>query len=387
MGIHLNPGAIRLQEALRSEIYVDKSGMLNYLNKVFATEQRYVCVTRPRRFGKSMAANMISAYYDRTTDAAELFRGLEIVDDPHFEEYANHCDVIFLNMQKFLSRTHNIDKMISLLQRKVLRDLIQEYPDCRYFDKTKLARSMEDIYRQTERMFVIVIDEWDCIFREYPDRVADQKQYLDFLQNWLKDRGYVGLVYMTGILPIKKFGTHSGLNMFDEFSMTNVGAMAPYTGFTEPEVRQLCVCYAMDFEECKTWYDGYHFEESGAIYNPRSIVQSMIFRHFDTYWNQTETLDALRLYIDMNYAGLREAVMELMAGGIHRINIRTFNNDMTTFYSYEDVLTLLVHLGYLGYDAEKKTVFIPNKELMEEFVSATTASKWPEKKQAKELNG
>ena len=153
MGIHLNPGAIRLQEALRSEIYVGKSGMLNYLNKVFATEQRYVCVTRPRRFGKSMAANMISAYYDRTTDAAELFRGLEIVDDPHFEEYANHCDVIFLNMQKFLSRTHNIDKMISLLQRKVLRDLIREYPDCRYFEKTKLARSMEDIYRQTERMY------------------------------------------------------------------------------------------------------------------------------------------------------------------------------------------------------------------------------------------
>ena len=374
MGIYLNSGASRFQSSLRSEIYVDKSSMLVYLNKVLDTEQRYVCVTRPRRFGKSMAANMISAYYDRTTDAAKLFHGLAIADDPHFEKYANHYDVIFLNMQKFLSRTRSIDEMISLLQQKVLRDLIREYPDCRYFDKTQLARSMADIYQQTDRLFVIVIDEWDCIFREYPDRNADQKQYLDFLRNWLKDRAYVGLAYMTGILPIKKFGTHSELNMFDEFSMTNAGPMAPYTGFTEPEVRQLCARYSMDFEECTAWYGGYRLR-SGAIYNPYSIVQSMMRRYFNTYWNQTETLDALRLYLDMNYSGLHEAVRALMAGSLQRINIGTFNNDMTTFSGYEDILTLLVHLGYLGYDTEKKSVFIPNQELQKEFASATSISK------------
>ena len=390
MGIYLNPGANRFREMLRSEIYVDKSGMLSYLNKFFATEQKYVCISRPRRFGKSMAANMISAYYDRSTDAKELFQGMDIAQQDDFARYANQQDVLFINMQEFLSETKSIDELLLMLRKSLLWDLLEEYPDFHYFDETNLTRTMKDIFKKTQRQFVILIDEWDCIFREYKDRTAEQKQYLDFLRDWLKDKDYIGLAYMTGILPIKKYGTHSALNMFMEFSMTDAGPIASYTGFTEDEVQKLCQEYQMSFPEIKAWYDGYCLRQTLPagksecrtmpidIYSPRSVVQSMLLGELSDYWNQTETFNALQIYIDMNFEGLKDTILELMAGGSRKIDIRTFSNDMATFHSYEDILTLLIHLGYLGYDSEHKSVFIPNKELMDEFAAATAASKWSE---------
>ncbi|MBR6267850.1 MAG: AAA family ATPase, partial [Selenomonadaceae bacterium] len=314
MGIYLNPGDEKFIMAQRSPIYVDKSGMIAYLNHVLRTEERFVCVSRPRRFGKSMAANMIAAYYGHTVDTGKTFQGMNITNDASFQEHTGKYDVIHLNMQDFLSRTRDMQEFLNLLQKRVLRDLLKTYPNVDYFNGADLAESMSDIYENTRRPFVIVIDEWDCIFIEYKDRKDWQEKYLDFLRSWLKDKAYVGLAYMTGILPIKKYGTHSALNMFREFSMTDAGPLAEYTGFTEAEVRKLCKSYQMDFEECKAWYDGYHFNEAGSIYSPCSVVQSMLSHKYSTYWNQTETFEALKVYIDMNYDGLREAVIALMAG-------------------------------------------------------------------------
>ena len=181
---------------------------------------------------------------------------------------------------------------------------------------------------------------------------------------------------MTGILPIKKYGTHSALNMFSEFSMTNAGPLAEFVGFTEQEVRELCDTYQMDFEECKAWYDGYRFNEVGSIYSPHSVVQSMMLHKYNTYWNQTETFEALKVYIDMNFDGLREAVISLMAGACRKIDTANFANDMTTFRDMEDVLTLLVHLGYLGYDFDTSSVFIPNQEIRKEYANAIRAGGW-----------
>ena len=204
MGIYLNPGADNFIEARKSKIYVDKSGIISYLNSVAGTTQKYVCVSRPRRFGKSMAADMISAYYDRTTEAKELFSGLGIEQDESFEEYANKYDVIALNMQEFLSNSDTMEELLALLKKSVLWDLKDEYPNVRYFDGKNLSRSMRDVFAATRRKFVILIDEWDCIFREYRERKDDQEKYLDFLRDWLKDKSYIALAYMTGILPIKK---------------------------------------------------------------------------------------------------------------------------------------------------------------------------------------
>ena len=244
---------------------------------------------------------------------------------------------------------------------------------------------MKDVYSITTHPFVILIDEWDCLFREYQQNQEAQKKYLDFLRFWLKDKEYVALAYMTGILPIKKYGSHSALNMFTEYSMTDPGNLAEYFGFTETEVQKLCEKYEMNFEEARAWYNGYHLisHEGGtrkvySMYSPKSVVEAMQKRKFGTYWNQTETYEALKVYIQMNMDGLKDAIVQMLAGSNIRINTGTFSNDMTTFATKDDVLTLLVHLGYLTYDNEKETVEIPNREVSQEYVNAISTMDWTE---------
>ena len=376
MGVCLNPGEDAFLQGRRSEIYVDKSEILVYLNQVFRTQQKFVCVSRPRRFGKSMAADMIAAYYDRTAASLKNFADLKIGKDANFTELCGKYDVIKINMQDFLSCAQDIDALLTKVQKRVLADLLHEYPDFDFFDRADLIETMRDIYAKTKRCFVIVIDEWDSIFREYKNHREWQDKYLDFLRSWLKDKTYVGLAYMTGILPIKKYGTHSALNMFDEFSMENPGVLAEFVGFTAAEVRDLCTKYGMSYEECKAWYDGYRFSSVGEVYNPRSVVAAMLSGIYDTYWNRTETFEALKIYIDLDFEGLREEIISLMAKERRRIETGNFVNDMTTFHGKDDVLTLLVHLGYLGYDFENKSVFIPNNEIMIEYGNAVRAGGW-----------
>ena len=166
------------------------------------------------------------------------------------------------------------------------------------------------------------------------------------------------------------------LNMFDEFSMINPGPLAPYVGFTEKEVQALCNKYKMDMDEVKAWYDGYAFSHSQSVYSPRSVVNSMLFRKIENYWNQTETFEALQIYIDMNFDGLKDDVLGMIAGESIPVNTGSFTNDMTTFRTEDDVLTLLIHLGYLAYDLENKTVKIPNNEVRNEYVNSVAASNW-----------
>ena len=384
MGYYLNPGSERFRTSLRSQIYVDKSLLIAEINKLIRTEQKYVCVSRPRRFGKSMAADMLLAYYSNGEDTSSLFDNLKISKEASYHEHLNQYDVIKINMQEFLSATHDIDSMLAALQRRIVMDLKMVYPET--VNEENLVWAMMDVYSQTKRPFVILIDEWDCLFREYAHDTAAQKKYLDFLRVWLKDQSYVALVYMTGILPIKKYGSHSALNMFSEYSMTNPRELAPYFGFTEDEVKDLCVQHDMSFEEAKAWYDGYELVELHAggkttthsMYSPKSVVDAMLSHVYDTYWNQTETYEALKVYIQMNLDGLKDAVIKMLAGERVVINTGTFTNDMTTFSSKDDVMTLLVHLGYLSYCRENKTVGIPNKEVSQEYINAISTMSWGE---------
>lgn len=378
MGAYLNPGAEGFRESVASEIYVDKTGLIEYTNQVLKTKQKFVCVSRPRRFGKSVTAEMLAAYYEREDEAKELFAPYEIAKSASFEQHLNQYNVIFLNMQEFLSRTHDIRKMQQLIEKFVLYELLKKYPDFDYLDRTDLINVLQEIYEESRIPFVFIVDEWDCIFREDKDNQESQKIYLDFLRNLLKDKRYVALAYMTGILPIKKYGSHSALNMFDEFSMSNPGKLAEYVGFTELEVKELCIRFHMDFEEVKRWYDGYCFENVGHVYNPRSVVSAMLSGVYDSYWNKTETFEALRDYIVMDYKGLKETIIELLAGEHKKIDISSFNNDMTSFSVLDDILTLLIHLGYLGYDFSVKEVFIPNFEITSEFLTAIRDAGWQE---------
>ena len=385
MGSYLNSGNFSFRGSLRSKIYIDKSELITKTNEVLYTEQKYICVSRPRRFGKSMAANMLAAYYDRSENTEELFQNLSISKDRSYKENLNQYDVIKINMQEFLSMSETVEEMLQMLKDYLVSDFKEAFREIQFRDEKNLIQVMKDVFSHTRCPFVILIDEWDCLFREYKQNKEAQKKYLDFLRAWLKDKDYVALAYMTGILPIKKYGSHSALNMFTEYSMTNPREMAEYFGFTEVEVKKLCERFHRNFEETRAWYDGYELvtvdgEEKicYSMYSPKSVVDVMLSGVFDNYWNQTETYEALKSYIKLNFDGLKDAIIRMLAGERVQVNIGTFSNDMTSFQGKDDVLTLLIHLGYLNYHWPDKTVTIPNKEVSQEYINAISTMDWAE---------
>ena len=378
MGIYLNPGNDMFSEVVNGEIYVDKTELISCTNRYIRTPQKFICISRPRRFGKSMAAYMLAAYYGKDCDSLELFSPYKIAKTKDFKKHMNQYNVIMLNIQDFLSVTSSVEDMLDYLQEEIIEELKARYTDKISEKDQILSVALNKIYSRTKEGFIFIIDEWDCILRDRRYSADDQKKYLDFIRNLLKDKVYVSLAYMTGILPIKKYGTHSALNMFDEYSMTRPFEYAQFIGFTETEVKDLCEKYQVDFDTMKSWYDGYVFPETGHIYNPKSVVDSIRRKCFASYWTQTETYEALKIYIELNYDGLKDAIIQMLAGERIAIDYETFQNDMTTFESRDDVLTLLVHLGYLAYDSKGQQVFIPNAEIRAEFVRAIKTCKWKE---------
>lgn len=376
MGVYLNPDNKNFGDALRSEIYVDKTGLIAHTNKCINTEQKYICVSRPRRFGKSMALKMLAAYYSRGCDSREMFQGYKIENSESFREHLNQYDVIYLNMQQFLIRARK-QEVTEYLEQVVIADIRKVYGDFFSGEETILAAALEQIYSETGREFIFLIDEWDCVMRERKESEALQKQYLDFLRDLFKDQPYVALAYMTGILPVKKYGQHSALNMFTEYSMTDQDALEEYTGFTQAEVRALCERFDMDFARTSSWYDGYMFTKFKHIYNPKSVVEAMRRHKFSNYWTSTEVYDALKIYIDMDFDGLKADIVQMLGGSRIKVNTRSFRNDMHNFEKKDDVLTLLIHLGYLAYDSDEKEAFIPNKEIIEEFETSMSVGGWP----------
>jgi hypothetical protein rflaF_10593 len=377
MGIYLNPGNIDFQEALNSKIYVDKTELMKCTNDVIRTEDKYVCVSRPRRFGKSMAANMLVAYYSRGCDSKEMFSGYKIAKYESFEKHLNKYNVIHLNMIKYLEEAKDINDMIQFIEEDIIDEIIEEMPDLKMPRRVNLVNVLEKAFVQFKIPFIFIIDEWDCIFRENKDDSDAQKKYLDFLKVLLKNQSYVALAYATGILPIKKYGKHSALNMFTEITMTNPREYAEFTGFTESEVAELCKRYNMPYDEMKRWYDGYDLM-GVSIYNPRSVVMSMTGHDYDSYWTSTETYEALKIYIQMDFDGLKEKVTDMIAGDKVKVNVGKFQNDMTSFSSADDVLTLLIHLGYLTYDKINSEVWIPNSEVQQEFINSIEDGGWEE---------
>ena len=400
MGTYLNPGKDAFEEAFNSEIFIDKTGMIRCLNSAARTKQKSISVSRPRRFGKTMAADMICAYYDRDANSKALFEKCKVSkidsnnDSQRWDEYLGKFDVIRLVMTVFFNKEHTVDEAINTIKSRIMDELAEEYPETKY-DIKDFYYSIDKFYRKSKTQFVIVIDEWDAIFREYKEDKDGQKKYLDFLRDWLKDKGYIALAYMTGILPIKKYGKHSALNMFMEYSMIQPGQLAEYMGFTAEEVEDKCKERRLEYSGFKSWYDGYRLSNKVSdemipegeivditiyreyeIYSPYSVVSAMLSRQFGNYWNQTETYEALQKYVDWNFDGLKEEVAILMDGGRVPIDITRYQNDMTTFHSKDDILTMFIHLGYLGYQRETKEVFIPNKEVLDVFKSSTKNRDW-----------
>lgn len=379
MGIFVNRGNSSFARTRKSQIYVDKTGLLKYTNMVIDTEQCWICNSRPRRFGKTITAGMLSAYYGKNCDSRSLFADLEIAEDRSFQEHLNQYDVIHLDIAYLLVQIKDPIKTVAYIQTCVIQELNSLYPGILSEEESMLPLALSRIHDATGAGFVIVIDEWDAIFRECKENQNAQQSYIELLRGLFKgeqSRDFIKLAYITGILPVKKYKSESALNNFDEFTMTNPGVLAEYTGFTEQEVKDLCQKYEMDFTEAARWYDGYSFRKIKHIYNPNSVIKAMLKGEYDNYWTSTVAYESLKHYICMNFDGLRDSVIQMLSGGKCRVNTDTFENDMTSFKNRDDVLTVLIHLGYLAYDKAAGEVYIPNEEIRAAFANAVKGTDW-----------
>ena len=380
MGRFVNPDNSAFQVALNSKIYVDKTGLLEYTNSVLGTTEAYICNSRPRRFGKSYAANMLAAYYSKGCDSREMFSEFAISKKEDFTIHLNKYDVIHIDIQWFLTNCDDIDNFVAFLTKSILNELKVIYPMVITSDITTIPQALSNIREKTGNKFIVIIDEWDVIIRDEAAKEKVQEDYINFLRGMFKGvepTKYIQLAYITGILPIKKERTQSALNNFDEFTMLSAGAFASYIGFTDDEVKALCKNYNKDFEKVKRWYDGYILEEY-QVYNPKAVVSVLLKGSFKSYWSETASYDAIVPLINMNYDGLKTSIIEMLSGDTIKVNTTTFRNDTVNFKSKDDVLTYLIHLGYIGYDEVKKSAFIPNEEIRQELKNAVESKRWNE---------
>ncbi len=375
MGTYLNPDNMDFQELRNSKICVDKSMLIEYTNSIIRTKDKFVCVSRPRRFGKSTDANMLVAYYSKGCSSNELFDDLKISKTTSYHTHLNKHNIISMDLMEIYSKFKNFKDMKNFITKVLMIEIKQAFPDVFYYDDNDLNLSLRNVYDQLKEQFIFIFDEWDCVLRNKNSSEQDKIDFLEFLSELFKNRPYISFVYMTGILPIKKYGDESALNMFKEITMVNAVPLEKFMGFTEDEVKYLCEENNMDFNEMKSWYDGYNIGNY-SIYSPRSIVSAISDRQYGNYWSETGTYVNLMNYMTMNYAGLKEDIISLIAGNEIEVNVSKFKNDVTTLRSKDDVLTLLIHLGYLSYNKYNKTVCIPNKDVMSSFITAFEDSGW-----------
>ncbi|MCR5791288.1 MAG: ATP-binding protein [Lachnospiraceae bacterium] len=406
MGTYVNPKSESMESAVNSEIYVDKTGLLRILNASIGTERRCFAVSRARRFGKSMAAGMIDAYYSRGCDSKELFEPYEIAKDPDFEKYLNKFNVLHFDVASFLNDRGGVSETINRMDADLLEDMLLEFPYLKELSPRTAAKAVSAVYRREGIRFVVIIDEYDCIIRDAADNEELIREYLRYLRGFFKteeSKQFLAIGYITGILPIKKVNGESALNNFMEYTMTDPKELQTFFGFTQEEINGLCERYERNHEDIRDWYDGYYMygpapeteSEEGEdnadgsvrefegsyqrlkhMYNPNSTVDAFMKRKLSSYWKNTGSFASLRDFITLNYAGLKDDVVSMLSGERVPVSILGFQNDVTQFRTKDDVLTCLIHMGYLGYDAYNQETFIPNREVAEVFESAIITGDW-----------
>ena len=377
MGTYINKGNMAFREARNSE-YIDKSGLIAVINGTIGSRRKFSCVSRSRRFGKSMAAEMLCAYYDQSCDSRELFADLEIARDPSFEQHLNKYPVIYLDMTRFTTLEDNT-KIVSEIEKRVGKELRSAYPDVLPNPDDDMMDYMLRVVQHTGKRFIFIIDEWDAVCRIYNNDSTPMDLYVNWLRRMFKDTTATdcfAAVYMTGILPIKKYNTQSALNNFLEYSMVEPRQLARFFGFTKEEVRMLAERHGTDFDELVKWYDGYQIGDELSMFNPNSVIQAVAIGRCRSFWASTGAFDAVADYIQMNYEGLKDDIVKMLAGERSKVDPTGFGNDMSDIQSRDDVLTVLIHLGYLSYDWRKDECYIPNREVAGEMVNAVKSNKW-----------
>ena len=380
MGRFVNSKTSAFQDALNSEIYVDKTGLLEYTNRVIDTTAKFICNSRPRRFGKSITADMLTAYYSKGCNSEDMFSNLEISKSADYRKHLNQYDVIHLDIQWCMEPAGGAENVISYITENTISELKEYYSNILPEQIHSLPEALSRIHEAIGNKFIIIIDEWDVLIRDEALNQTIQDEYISFLRGLFKGNEpskYIHLAYLTGILPIKKVQTQSALNNFAEFTMLDAKIFAKYIGFTEEEVKSLCNQYSRDFTEVKRWYNGYLLNNY-QVYNPKAVVESLRWNQYKSYWSQTGTYEAIVPLINMNFDGLKTAIIEMLSGASVEVDVSSFQNDMTSFSNKDDVLTYLIHLGYLAYNQTTETAFIPNEEIRQELIKATKRKKWDE---------
>lgn len=378
MGTYIDMG----NDAFASDktgIYVDKTGLIPVINSTINTKHRYSCVSRCRRFGKSMAARMLQAYYDRSCHSRELFSGLEAEKAPSFEEHLNRYPVIYLDVTNFTTRDIPRNEIVPMIQQKLMEDVLLTFPGVTASTDDDLMDLLVKVSNSQQVKFIFIIDEWDAICREAVGYKEAMDRYISLLRRLFKGSNTTQVfaaVYMTGILPIKKYQTESALNNFTEYSVVKPGAMASYFGFTKSEVMTLAAENDMDFDELEKWYDGYQIGNEPSMFNPNSVVMALREKWCESYWGRTGAYDTVAAYISRNYDGLKDDVITMLSGGRVQVNTTKFQNDLADVGSRDDVLTVLIHLGYLGYDRESHQCYVPNYEVSIELQNAVEETGW-----------
>lgn len=365
----------------RPKDYVDKTMLIAEVNDTLRTDSKMSCVTRCRRFGKSMAAAMLCAYYDKSCDSRHIFSGFEIAKHPSFETHLNKYPVIYVAMTDLISKYGHDPEIVNKMQFAIKKDVMKAYPQIGLDDDDDLMDLLLKISTTTGERFFMIIDEWDAICREFKEGETVTDQYIQFLRRLFKNtntnRVFVG-AYITGILPIKKYNTESALNNFWEYTMTAPGGWEAYFGFTGDEVKSLCSHHEMDFDEMRKWYDGYRIGKEPSIFNPNSVMQALKKKECTNYWSTTGAFENVTTYIQMNFQGLKDDIVQMLAGGRCSVDYGRFGNDLKIIKSRDDVLTVLIHLGYLSYDPIEKKCYIPNIEVGQELKKAVLETSWTE---------
>ena len=380
MGRFLNPDNAAFKRTLNSKIYIDKTELLDFTNQVINTNAAFICNSRPRRFGKSVTADMITAYYSKGCDSKKLFSDLKIGSLDGFEESLNKYDVIHFDVQWCLEPAGNPKNFVNYITENIVDELRENFPQIITEKISSLPDALSNINAKTGKQFIVIIDEWDVLIRDEAAEFEVQDEYINFLRGLFKGTEpmkYIGLAYITGILPIKKLKTQSALNNFDEYTMLDAGELAGYIGFTQDEVKTLCTEYGADFEKVKHWYDGYRLGDY-HIYNPKAVVSVVTKRLFQSYWSQTGSYETIIPLISKNFDGLKNAIIEMLSGDMVKVDTGTFQNDAVNFSNRDDIITYLIHLGYLAYDEKCKCAYIPNEEVRQELLKATRQKKWKE---------
>lgn len=377
MGIYINPGNSGFAE-INDADYIDKTLLIEQVNRTIGTRDKLTCISRPRRFGKSYAARMLAAYYDCSCDSHALFDDKLIAAREDYDLHLNRYNIIYLDISGFISDAKRNHEPLLNVPNKIVdalkRELTALDPEAAAGDDASFNNILIRIAeKEGGKRFIFIIDEWDSMIREAREDDAAQESYLYLLRSWFKNANFtpraVAAAYMTGILPIKKDSSQSAISDFNEYTMLDPGPFADFYGFTEEEVRRICSEKGVSFEKAKEWYDGYTVGPIPSLYNPYSVMKAAQNQKFQSYWKKTSAAEALMTYIDMDQDGLQKDVAALISGQSIEVDTDSFQNDFESFTCKDDVLTLLIHLGYLTYAEEEDAGFatIPNEEIRVEF--------------------